>query len=120
MPGIYFPICSPLSLSSSCISPLILVSLVFLHVRVNVDFDAVEFHAVQSCHKIIEDFVLPKIVPGFQPRYLIHRVKRRRQRNLRISLVTLGSIKKRLRLNYKRFTLHKYVLTPQYFMIYPA
>ena len=120
MPRTYFPICSPLSLSSSCISPLILVSLVLLHIRVDVDFDAVEFHAVQSRHKIIEDFVLPKIVPAFQPRYLIHRVKRRRQRNSRISLVTSGSINQRLPLNYKRFTLHKYVLTTQYFMIYPA
>ena len=116
----YFPICSPLSLWSSCVNPLILVFLVLLHIRVDVDFDAVEFHAVQGCNKIIEDFVLKKIVPAFQTHYLIHRVKRRRQRNSRISLVTSGSINQRLRLNYKRFPLHKYVLTSEYSMIYPA
>jgi len=120
MPRTYFPICSPLSLWSSCINPKILVSPILLHIRVDVDFDAVKFHAVQSCHKIIEDFVLKKIVPAFQTRYLIHRMKRRRQRNSRISLVTSGSINQRLRLNYKPFTLHKYVLTPEYSMIYAA
>ena len=118
MPRTYFPIYSPLSLWSSCVNPLILVVLILLHIRVDVDFDAVEFHAVQGYHKIIEDFVLPKTVPAFQPRYLIHRVKRRRQRKSQISLVTSGSINQRLRLNYKRFTLHTYVLTPPYFMVY--
>ena len=58
-------------------------------------------------------------MPVFQPRYLIHRVKWRRQQNLRMSLVTEGLINEKKRLNYNQFTLHQSVVTPQYFMVYP-
>ena len=120
MQCIYFAFFLPQSQRSSCVSILLLVFLVLLPISMDVDFDDLKLHVVQSDHKIIKDFVLKKRMPAFQPRYLIHRVKRRRQRNSRISLVTSGSINQRLRLNYKRFTLHKYALTTEYSMIYAA
>jgi hypothetical protein len=48
-----------LGLWSNCVSPPLLIFLLFRHIAVDKDLDARQVHAVQSLHEVVKDFVLP-------------------------------------------------------------
>jgi hypothetical protein len=60
------------SLWANCVIQLLLVLLVLTFIDMDEYLYASQIHAVQSRHKLIEDFVSKQTVPAFQTRYRLH------------------------------------------------